>query len=60
MIEYLKNLHSAMVRVWEYQQIFVKCSPYCQETQQVGFGAFIDFEITCRRYFAENILGDLH
>ena len=47
-------------RVWEYQHIFVKCRPYCQETQQIGFGNLIDFEITCRRYFADKTLGDLH
>ena len=28
MIEYLKNLHYAMVRIWEYHFIFVKCWPY--------------------------------
>ena len=59
MIESLKNLHYAMVRVWEYQNIFVKCWPYCQQTQQMGFGTLIDFKITYRRYFADNILGDL-
>ena len=60
MIELLKNLHYTMVRVWEYQYIFVKCWLYYQEIQQIGFGTPIDFEITYRRYFADEILGDLH
>ena len=55
MMESLKNLHYAMVSVWEYQNIFVKCWPYCQETQQIGFGNLIDFEITCKRYFTDKI-----
>ena len=46
-IESLKILHYAMVRVWEYLNIFVKGWPYCQETQQIDFGTLIDFEIIC-------------
>ena len=44
-IESLKIIHCAMVRIWEYQNIFVKCWPYYQETQQIDFGTLIDFEI---------------
>ena len=40
--------------------IFVKCWVYCQKTQQIGFRAFNDFEITGGRYFADNILGEPH
>ena len=40
--------------------IFVKCWPCCQETQQVGFGTLINFETICMRYFADKILGDSH
>ena len=60
MIEAFKNLRCAMVRVYEYQNIFVKSLPFSQETQQIGFETLIDFEITCRRYFADKILGDFH
>ena len=58
MIVSLKKLHYTMVRVWKYQNSFVKCWPYCLETQQIGFGTLIDFEITYWRYFADKILGD--
>ena len=30
------------------------------ESEQIGFGTLIEFEIACGRYFADKILGDSH
>ena len=57
MIESLKNLHYTMVRVREYQKIFVKCRPYCQEAQQIGFWTLISFEIIYEIFCWQNTGG---